>query len=90
MADNGNTEQARRMRIAESGEYISKKAFAEASKKAGDAYDRFAKMIAEEEKDELDILGDEIFAECERLEAERIAKMAEEEQALIDMMTMGE
>lgn len=60
MADNGETEQARRMRIAESGEYISKKDFAEASKKAGDAYDRFAKMIAEEE------------------------------QALIDMMTMGE
>lgn len=61
MADNGDTEQARRMRIAESGEYISKKAFAEANKKAGDAYNRFAKIIAEQE-----------------------------EQALIDMMTMGE
>lgn len=60
MADNTDMEQARRMRIAESGEYISKRAFAEASNKAASAYERFAKMIAEEE------------------------------QALIDMMTMGE
>ena len=49
MADNTDMEQARRMRIAESGEYISKKAFAEASNKAASAYERFAKMIAEEE-----------------------------------------
>ena len=49
------------MRIAESGEYISKKAFAEASNKAASAYERFAKMIAEEEKDDIDRLGDELF-----------------------------
>jgi hypothetical protein len=61
MADNTDMEQARRMRIAESGEYISKKAFAEASNKAASAYERFAKMIAEEEKDDIDRLGDELF-----------------------------
>ena len=66
MADKTDMEQARRMRIAESGEYISKKAFAEASNKAASAYERFAKMIAEEEKsekekDDIDRLGDALF-----------------------------
>jgi hypothetical protein len=50
MSNKEADEQSRRMAIAESGEYRSMKQHKEAQKKAANAYDRFAKMIAERDE----------------------------------------
>lgn len=52
MSNKEADEQSRRMAIAESGVYRSMKQHKEASEKAANAYDRFAKMIAERDGDE--------------------------------------